>query len=63
METFSMLLAPCEGNLTVTGDFPLQRPEMRSSEFFLWSAPEQMAEQTIETRVIWDSITLIMTSL
>ena len=30
---------------------------------FLWSAPEQTVEQTIETPVIWDGITLIMTSL
>ena len=31
--------------------------------YFLWSAPEQTVEQTIETRVIWDAIVLIMTSL
>ena len=30
---------------------------------FLWSAPEQTAEQTIETLVIWDAIVVIMTSL
>ena len=30
---------------------------------FLWSAPEQTFEQTIETPVIWDAIALIMTSL
>ena len=30
---------------------------------FLWSSPEQTVEQTIETPVIWDTITLIMTSL
>ena len=30
---------------------------------FLWSAPEETAEQTIETLVIWDDIALIMTSL
>ena len=29
----------------------------------LWSAPEQMVEQTIETPVIWDATALIMTSL
>ena len=27
---------------------------------FLWSAPEQTVEQTIETPVIWDAIALIM---
>ena len=26
METFSALLAPCEGNPLLTGGFPLQRP-------------------------------------
>ena len=30
---------------------------------FLWSAPEQATDQTIETPVIWDAIALIMTSL
>ena len=30
---------------------------------FLCSVPEQTVEQTIETQVIWDAITLIMTSL
>ena len=30
---------------------------------FLWSAPEQRFEQTIETPVIWDAIVLIMTPL
>ena len=30
---------------------------------FLWFAPEQTVEQTIEAPLIWDAITLIMTSL
>ena len=30
---------------------------------FLWSAPEQTAEQTMETQAIWDAIALIITSL
>ena len=30
---------------------------------FLWSAPEQTTDQTIETPVIWDAVALIMTSL
>ena len=30
---------------------------------FLWSAPEQMVEQTVETPVIWHTTTLIMTPL
>ena len=50
------LLALCEGN-----------PPTKASdaEFlcFLWTAPEQTVEQTIDTPVIWDAIVLIMTSL
>ena len=44
-----------------TGD----RPEASGAELwcYLWSAPEQKAEQTIGTPVIWDAIALIMTSL
>ena len=30
---------------------------------FLWFAPEQTAEESIETPVIWDAIVLIMTLL
>ena len=30
---------------------------------FLWSAPEQTAEQAIQTPVVWDAIAVIMTSL
>ena len=34
METFSALLAICAGNSPVTGDFPSQRPVMRSFDVF-----------------------------
>ena len=34
METFSTLLALCEGNSPVTGEFPSQRPVMRSLDVF-----------------------------
>ena len=34
METFSALLALCEGNSPVTGEFPAQRPVARSSDVF-----------------------------
>ena len=44
METFSALLALCEGNSPVTGEFPSQRPVTRSFWCFLWSAPEQTLE-------------------
>ena len=63
METFSALLALCEGNPPVTGGFPSQRPVTRSFEVFLWSAPKQTVEQTIETLVIWSAIAPIMTPL
>ena len=42
---------------------PLPKPSDAELWCFLWSAPEQTVEQTIETPVIWDAIALIMTSL
>ena len=63
METFSVLLALCVGNSPVTGEIPSQSQWHASFIFFLWTAPEQMVVQTIETPVIWDAITLIMKSL
>ena len=62
METFSALLALCEGNSPVTGEFPSQRPVSRSFDIF-FDLPQQTAVQTIETPVIWDDIVLVMTSL
>ena len=35
METFSALLALCEGNSPVTGEFPEQRPVTRSFDIFI----------------------------
>ena len=67
IENFSALLAICEVNPPVTGGFPsgisLTKPSDAELWCFLWYGPEQMAEQTIETPVIWDAIALIMTSL
>ena len=63
METFSTLLALCEGNPAVTSGFPSQMPVTRSFDVFFYSAPGQTVEQTIETPVIWDAIARIMTSL
>ena len=63
METFSALLALCEGT---TGHrwIPLI---LKAGDAELWcflkSAPKQTVEQTIETLVILDAIALIMTSL
>ena len=47
METFSALLALCEGNHRPLGD-SLAKVSDAELWFFLWSAPEQTIEQTIE---------------
>ena len=59
METFSALLALCEGNPPITGGFLAQK----ASDAEFWSAPEQILKQTLETPVISDAIALIVTSL
>ena len=56
MEAFSALLVLCEG-------IPLTKASDAELWCFLWSVPEQTAEQIIETPVIWDAIGLIMTSM
>ena len=38
-------------------------PAIKASNAELWSSPEQTAEQTIETLVIWDALIPIMMSL
>ena len=63
METFSALLALCEGNPPVTGGLSSQTPVTRSFDVFFLSAPDQTVEQTIDTLVIWDAIALTITSL
>ena len=62
METFSALLAFCAGISPATGDYP-HKANDAEIWCFLWSAPEQTVKKTIEMPVIWDAITLIMTSL
>ena len=59
MELFSALLALCEGNP------PVGVPKASDAElwFYLWSEPEQTAEQTFEAPIIWDAIALSMMSL
>ena len=42
---------------------PLTKATDADLRCFLWSAPEQMVEQTIEMLVIWDAMTLVMTPL
>ena len=54
METFSALLAHCEGKPPVSGDEDLC--------CFLWFAPEQTSEQILKTPVLWDAMALIKAS-
>ena len=56
MDTFSALLTLCEG-------IHLVKASVAELWCFLWSAPEQTVQQTIETPMICDAIALIMTSL
>ena len=46
---------------------PMDSPKKKASDAelwcFLWYVPEQTVVQRIETPLIWDTITLIMTSL
>ena len=51
------------GNPPVTDGFLSQKTSDVELWCFLWSAPEQMVEQRIETLVIWDASALIMPSL
>ena len=54
METFSALLALCEGNPPVIVDSP--HTVTRSFDVFLGSASEQTVKHTIDTPVILDSL-------
>ena len=63
METFSALLALLWEESTDHLWIPLTMVGDAELYYFLWSVPEQTAERTIVTPVIWDAITLIMTSL
>ena len=49
----------------ITDDRRISLTKVSEAEprYFLWSAPEQTVEQTIEAPVIWDATALIMTSL
>ena len=47
METFPALLAICAGNSTVTGEFPTQRPVMRSFDvFFVLLLKKRLSKQS-----------------
>ena len=70
----NIMMTSLNGNISrVTGPLwggihrsPVHSPHKgpwRGTLMFLLSAPEQTVEQTIERPVIWDAISLIMTSL
>ena len=61
METFSALLAICEGIHRSPAGSP-HKGQWRGAMIFL-SAAEQTVQQTIETPLISDAIVLTMTSL
>ena len=54
---------PLWGESTGHRWIPLTKASDAELWYFLWSAPEQRVEQTIETPGIWDAIAPIMTSL
>ena len=63
METFSVLLALCEGNTPVIDGFSSQRPVTRSFNVFFGVPPEQTTAQTVHMRAISDTMALIVMSL
>ena len=54
---------PLWGEYTGHRWIPLTKASGAELWYFLWSAPEQTVDQSIETPVIWDVIALIITSL
>ena len=60
IETFSALLALCDGNSPVTAEFPLQRPVTRSFGVFFDLHMNILLSKKIETPVIGDAIPPIM---
>ena len=64
LETFSVLLVLCEGKPRTSHRWTsLTKASGAELWCFLWPAPEQTVEQTIETLMNWYAIALIMTSL
>ena len=60
MEIFSASLAICAGNSPVTGEFPTQRPVTQSFDVYFDLRPKERLRMV--RLVIWDAISLIMTS-
>ena len=59
----SRIAGPLWGEFTGHRWIPLTKASGVELRCFIWSAPEQTAEQTIKAPVIWDAIALILTSL
>ena len=57
------LLALCEGNPSVTSEFPSQRPVTRSLDVFFDRRLNKRWSKQLRCRYVWDTIALIMTSL
>ena len=57
------ITGPLWGEYTGHRWIPLSKTSDAGLWCFLWSAPEQTVEKTIETPLIWDTVALIMTSL
>ena len=62
-ENIFRITGPLLGESTSDQWIPLTKASDAELRCFLWSAPQQTVEQTIKMPVIWDAITLIMTSL
>ena len=62
---FYRVIGPLCGEFTGHRWIPLSKASDADAELgcFLWSAPEQTVDKTIEMPVIWDAIMLIMASL
>ena len=59
METPSVFTGPLWGEYAGRRWIPLTKASDAELWCFLWSTPEQTVEQTIETPVIWDAITVM----
>ena len=59
MKTFSALLSLYEGNLSVTGEFPSQRPVKRSFDVFFDLRPnKRLGQDTLTDRFVVAGICL-----
>ena len=62
-ENIFRIIGPFWGESTSDWWIPLTKANDTELWCFLWSVPDEMVEQTIQTPVIWDIIVPIMTSL